>query len=187
MEETVRKTDWNEVFTRPTAAAGNLDPAQGGRLQDAVRTRIRREGRRPRAAEGHHRRRLDRSVSSARWPRRRATSPTSSACRFRSGRWPPTSRPARPSSSAAAACPGDARQHVGPGAIAPVEIDGRLLVDGGIANNLPIDEARKLCARRGDRGQYLHAAAQARGDHVRAERSLPAHQLPRQGDRRRSS
>ena len=33
-----------------------------------------------------------------------------------------------------------------PGAIAPVEIDGKLLVDGGIANNLPIDEARKLCA-----------------------------------------
>ena len=33
-----------------------------------------------------------------------------------------------------------------PGAIAPVEIDGRLLVDGGIANNLPIDVTRKLCA-----------------------------------------
>jgi NTE family protein len=33
-----------------------------------------------------------------------------------------------------------------PGAIAPVEIGGRLLVDGGIANNLPIDLARKLCA-----------------------------------------
>jgi NTE family protein len=33
-----------------------------------------------------------------------------------------------------------------PGAIAPVERDGRLLVDGGIANNLPIDEARNLCA-----------------------------------------
>ncbi|HQR10722.1 MAG TPA: patatin-like phospholipase family protein [Casimicrobiaceae bacterium] len=32
-----------------------------------------------------------------------------------------------------------------PGAISPVEIDGRLLVDGGIANNLPIDQARKLC------------------------------------------
>lgn len=32
-----------------------------------------------------------------------------------------------------------------PGAMAPVEIDGRLLVDGGIANNLPIDEARRLC------------------------------------------
>src|SRR3954469_14792179 len=33
-----------------------------------------------------------------------------------------------------------------PGALAPVQIDGRLLVDGGIANNLPIEEARKLCA-----------------------------------------
>ena len=33
-----------------------------------------------------------------------------------------------------------------PGAIAPVEIDGKLLVDGGVANNLPINEARKLCA-----------------------------------------
>ena len=33
-----------------------------------------------------------------------------------------------------------------PGAMVPVEINGRLLVDGGIANNLPIDEARKLCA-----------------------------------------
>jgi len=33
-----------------------------------------------------------------------------------------------------------------PGALAPVEIDGRLLVDGGIANNLPINEARKACA-----------------------------------------
>jgi NTE family protein len=33
-----------------------------------------------------------------------------------------------------------------PGAISPVEIEGRLLVDGGISNNLPIDQARKLCA-----------------------------------------
>ena len=32
-----------------------------------------------------------------------------------------------------------------PGALAPVEIDGRLLVDGGIADNLPIEEARRLC------------------------------------------
>jgi len=32
-----------------------------------------------------------------------------------------------------------------PGAVAPVEIEGRLLVDGGIANNLPIDIARKTC------------------------------------------
>lgn len=33
-----------------------------------------------------------------------------------------------------------------PGAVAPVEIDGRLLVDGGIANNLPISVARDMCA-----------------------------------------
>ena len=71
-----------------------------------------------------------------------------------------------------------------PGAIAPVEIDGRLLVDGGIANNLPIDEARKLCARRGDRRQHLHAAAEARRAHVRAFGRRPAHQLPRQADGR---
>ena len=33
-----------------------------------------------------------------------------------------------------------------PGALAPVEINGRLLVDGGIANNLPIDLSRNICA-----------------------------------------
>ena len=33
-----------------------------------------------------------------------------------------------------------------PGALAPVEIGGRLLVDGGIADNLPINVARKTCA-----------------------------------------
>ena len=33
-----------------------------------------------------------------------------------------------------------------PGAVSPVEIDGRLLVDGGIANNLPIDVVRQMCA-----------------------------------------
>jgi len=32
-----------------------------------------------------------------------------------------------------------------PGAVVPVEIDGRLLVDGASANNLPIDVVRKLC------------------------------------------
>jgi NTE family protein len=32
-----------------------------------------------------------------------------------------------------------------PGAISPVSMDGRLLVDGMIADNLPIDQARKLC------------------------------------------
>lgn len=31
-----------------------------------------------------------------------------------------------------------------PGVFAPVEIDGRLLVDGGLANNLPVDVARRM-------------------------------------------
>jgi len=33
-----------------------------------------------------------------------------------------------------------------PGAVSPIEIDGRLLVDGGVTNNLPIDVARATCA-----------------------------------------
>jgi NTE family protein len=33
-----------------------------------------------------------------------------------------------------------------PGVFAPVEIDGRMLVDGGVANNLPIDVVRKMGA-----------------------------------------
>ncbi|MCW5582115.1 MAG: patatin-like phospholipase family protein, partial [Luteimonas sp.] len=35
-----------------------------------------------------------------------------------------------------------------PGVFAPVRIDGHLLVDGGVLDNLPIDEARKLGAQR---------------------------------------
>ncbi|WP_280156053.1 patatin-like phospholipase family protein [Piscinibacter sp. XHJ-5] len=33
-----------------------------------------------------------------------------------------------------------------PGAVSPVEVDGRMLVDGGIANNLPIEVLRRSCA-----------------------------------------
>lgn len=33
-----------------------------------------------------------------------------------------------------------------PGALSPVEIEGQLLVDGGVANNLPVDVARQLGA-----------------------------------------
>jgi NTE family protein len=32
-----------------------------------------------------------------------------------------------------------------PSALAPIELDGKLLVDGGVANNLPIDVVRELC------------------------------------------
>ena len=132
---------------RPPAARGDRRPAQGRRLQDAVRAGVRREGRRARAAQGRDRGRLDRVVLPRRWPRRRSASPTSASFRSRSGRWPPTSRPASRSCSTTAAsrrrCARACRCRA---RLSPVEIDGRLLVDGGIANNLPIDEARKLCA-----------------------------------------
>lgn len=35
-----------------------------------------------------------------------------------------------------------------PGVFAPVKIDGRLLVDGGVLDNVPVDEARRLGAQR---------------------------------------
>ena len=35
-----------------------------------------------------------------------------------------------------------------PGVFAPVKIEGRLLVDGGVLDNVPVDEARKLGAQR---------------------------------------
>ncbi|MEY2853239.1 MAG: hypothetical protein RL030_371 [Pseudomonadota bacterium] len=35
-----------------------------------------------------------------------------------------------------------------PGVFAPVRLDGRLLVDGGVVDNVPIDEARRLGAQR---------------------------------------
>ena len=37
--------DWDDDLPRPAAARGNRDPAQGRRLQDAVRAGIRRQGR----------------------------------------------------------------------------------------------------------------------------------------------
>ncbi len=72
-----------------------------------------------------------------------------------------------------------------PGALAPVEIDGKLLVDGGIANNLPIDEARKLC------GDVVIAVNISTPPLKRSEitsaltRRRPARQFPRPADRER--
>jgi NTE family protein len=69
-----------------------------------------------------------------------------------------------------------------PGAISPVEIDGRLLVDGGIANNTDRSSARYV--RRCDhRGKYPDSAADARGNHVGSEHCRPANQFSRQGQR----
>ena len=58
-----------------------------------------------------------------------------------------------------------------PGAIAPVQIDGKMLVDGGLTRNLPVDVAREHGCRRHHRGEPGHAAAAARPDHVGARAS----------------
>ncbi len=50
-----------------------------------------------------------------------------------------------------------------PGVFAPVEIDGRLLVDGGIVENLPVDVAQGDGRRHRDRGgRRLPAGRRAR-------------------------
>ncbi len=74
-----------------------------------------------------------------------------------------------------------------PGAIAPVEIDGRLLVDGGIANNLPINEVRKLCA---DVVIAVNISTPPlKRDEITSALTVvgPTHQLPRQADGRRAA
>ncbi len=49
-----------------------------------------------------------------------------------------------------------------PGLFAPVESQGRLLVDGGLAENLPIDVARQMHARHPDRLRREFSPAVAR-------------------------
>jgi NTE family protein len=138
------KTDWDEGFHRPAAAAGDLDRAARRRLQDALRARVRRQQGRPGAAQG-----LLAGMSIEAYFRAltgsAAASPISAHCRA----LPCHGVRHRHGDAVVldtAAFAGDARQHVGAGRHVAVEINGRLLVDGGIANNLPIDEARKLCA-----------------------------------------
>jgi len=41
---------------------------------------------------------------------------------------------------------GDARQHVVPGIFQPVEVDGRVLLDGGLVNQVPVDVVRAMGA-----------------------------------------
>ena len=72
---------------------------------------------------------------------------TSTSCRFPIARSRPTSSPARRSSSARASWRRSMRASMSvPGAIAPAEIGGQLLVDGGLTNNLPVDVARAMGA-----------------------------------------
>jgi NTE family protein len=44
-----------------------------------------------------------------------------------------------------------------PGVFAPTEKDGRILGDGGLVNNLPVDVARTIGGGRGHRGEHRHA------------------------------
>ena len=70
-----------------------------------------------------------------------------------------------------------------PGAIAPAEIDGQLLVDGGLTNNLPGRRRARHGRRHRDRGQPRHAADEARGAHLRARRYRPDDQHPDRAER----
>jgi NTE family protein len=60
----------------------------------------------------------------------------------------PISRPAARWCCARAPGPGDPREHGGARRFAPVEIDGRLLVDGLVADNVPITAVREMGAAR---------------------------------------
>ena len=55
-----------------------------------------------------------------------------------------------------------------PGAVAPAEFDGMILVDGMLTSNLPVEVGARDGRRRHHRGQRRHAAAQARGAELRS-------------------
>ena len=147
IEKIVLDANWDELFRDNPPRGGNLDPAQDRRLQDAVRARVRRQGRRPGAAEGRDRRasRSRRSSASLAAPASGITDFDKLPIPFRAMATDIETGEAVVLDHGSVAQAMRASMSV-PGAMAPVEIDGRLLVDGGIANNLPIDEARKLCA-----------------------------------------
>ena len=81
-----------------------------------------------------------------------------------------------------------------PAAFAPVEVDGRLYVDGMLVRNLPVDVARKLCAdviiavplgnpvaSRENLGNALAVAGQAMNIAIEVEREGAARHAHRQG------
>ena len=45
-----------------------------------------------------------------------------------------------------------------PGMFSPLEVEGRILGDGGLVDNLPVDVVRADGRRHRDRGQHRHAA-----------------------------
>ena len=71
-----------------------------------------------------------------------------------------------------------------PGAVAPVEMGSRQLVDGGLVRNLPVDIARAMGADSHHRGQPGHAAAEAGADHIGADRVSADAEHPDRAERR---
>ena len=72
-----------------------------------------------------------------------------------------------------------------PAAFAPVEHDGRLLVDGMLVRNLPVDVARQHLRGRPDRGAVGQPAGRARQARHLHRRRRPGHEHRDRGQRKR--
>ena len=57
-----------------------------------------------------------------------------------------------------------------PGIFRPVEMQGKQLIDGGIANNLPVDVVRADGCRHRYRGRHLHTSRGQRPDQLPVRR-----------------
>ena len=104
------------------------------------------QGRRTEAAEraGERRAARDGPAQAGSRARRERTSTT---CRSPTGPWRPIWSPERRWSSITASLANAMRASMSvPGVIAPAAIDGRILVDGGLTDNLPVDVARAMGA-----------------------------------------
>ncbi len=172
---------------RQPATGGNRVTPQAGRLQDAVRTGVRGEERRSRAAEGDHRRGLDRGVPAgsgrAGDGHRRLQQAAGPVPRGGDGHRDGRGRRAEPRQRRR----GDARQHVRAWCDR-AGVDGRPAAGRRHDRQQPADRSgTKALRRRGDRRQHRNAPAEARRDHLRACRGEPDDGLPRQADGRRAA
>ena len=74
-----------------------------------------------------------------------------------------------------------------PGMFAPVEIDGRILGDGGLVNNLPVDVVARDGRRRRHRREHRHAAHVARPAAVGRRLCVADAQHPDRAERARAA
>jgi len=146
MEQIITQTDWSEVFTdRPPRSEisprlkqddykGLFAPEFGVHGSSIVVQKGIVSG-------------VNIEASCAPSPSNQAASRFPQAAGCLSVRWRPTSRPANRSSSITALSRGRCARAWPSPRRAPVEIDGRLLVDGGIANNLRSTSRARSAAR----------------------------------------